>query len=75
MLPANHVWVYITDLIPRQMVEFGHRAAEAKWRTSAKWAQGELPPAVSSILGKLCAGISQRCGPISLSSFSAQSTW
>src|ERR1700759_1066611 len=23
-LPANQVWIYITDLIPRQMVEFGN---------------------------------------------------
>ena len=34
-LPANHVWIYITDLIPRQMVEFGNvlpePGDEAKW--------------------------------------------
>jgi phenylpyruvate tautomerase PptA (4-oxalocrotonate tautomerase family) len=23
-LPANHIWVYISDLIPRQMAEFGN---------------------------------------------------
>jgi phenylpyruvate tautomerase PptA (4-oxalocrotonate tautomerase family) len=23
-VPANHVWVYITDLLPRQMAEFGN---------------------------------------------------
>ena len=34
-LPANHVWIYITDLIPRQMAEFGNvlpePGEEAKW--------------------------------------------
>jgi len=34
-LPTNHVWIYITDLIPRQMVEFGNvlpePGGEAKW--------------------------------------------
>jgi phenylpyruvate tautomerase PptA (4-oxalocrotonate tautomerase family) len=34
-LPANHVWIYITDLIPRQMAEFGNvlpePGDEARW--------------------------------------------
>jgi phenylpyruvate tautomerase PptA (4-oxalocrotonate tautomerase family) len=34
-LPANHIWVYITDLIPRQMAEFGNvlpePGDEARW--------------------------------------------
>ena len=34
-LPTNHVWIYISDLIPRQMVEFGNvlpePGDEAKW--------------------------------------------
>jgi phenylpyruvate tautomerase PptA (4-oxalocrotonate tautomerase family) len=42
MLPANHVWVYITDLIPRQMAEFGHVLPEPG--DEAKWAEG-LPAA------------------------------
>ena len=42
MLPANHVWVYISDLIPRQMVEFGHVLPEPG--DEAKWAEG-LPAA------------------------------
>ncbi len=41
-LPANHVWVYITDLIPRQMAEFGHVLPEPG--DEAKWAEG-LPAA------------------------------
>jgi phenylpyruvate tautomerase PptA (4-oxalocrotonate tautomerase family) len=42
MVPANHVWVYITDLIPRQMAEFGHVLPEPG--DEAKWAEG-LPVA------------------------------
>ena len=42
MLPANHVWVYITDLIPRQMAEFGHVLPEPG--DEAKWAE-RLPAA------------------------------
>ena len=42
MVPANHVWVYISDLIPRQMAEFGHVLPEPG--DEAKWAQG-LPVA------------------------------
>ena len=38
MLPANHVWVYISDLIPRQMIEFGHVLPEPG--DEAKWAEG-----------------------------------
>ena len=34
-LPKNNIWVYITELLPRQMVEFGHvlpePGDEAKW--------------------------------------------
>lgn len=34
-LPENNIWIYITDLIPRQMVEFGHvlpePGDEARW--------------------------------------------
>lgn len=34
-LSKNNIWVYITDLLPRQMVEFGHvlpePGDEAKW--------------------------------------------
>ena len=37
-LPGNNIWVYITDLIPRQMAEFGHvlpePGDEAKWAAS-----------------------------------------
>src|SRR2546429_9737055 len=32
-LSKRNVWVYITDLVPRQMVEFGHVLPEAgDWR-------------------------------------------
>ena len=41
-LPANHVWVYITDLIPRQMAEFGNVLPEPG--DEAKWTEA-LPPA------------------------------
>jgi phenylpyruvate tautomerase PptA (4-oxalocrotonate tautomerase family) len=41
-LPASHVWVYITDLIPRQMAEYGHVLPEPG--EEAKWADG-LPAA------------------------------
>lgn len=34
-LPANNVWIYITDLLPQQMAEFGHvlpePGDEARW--------------------------------------------
>lgn len=34
-LPRSNIWIYITDLVPRQMVEFGHvlpeSGGEAKW--------------------------------------------
>jgi phenylpyruvate tautomerase PptA (4-oxalocrotonate tautomerase family) len=34
-LPANHVWIYLTDLVPRQMAEFGNvlpePGDEGKW--------------------------------------------
>jgi phenylpyruvate tautomerase PptA (4-oxalocrotonate tautomerase family) len=42
MVPASHVWVYISDLIPRQMAEFGHVLPEPGDET--KWAQS-LPAA------------------------------
>jgi phenylpyruvate tautomerase PptA (4-oxalocrotonate tautomerase family) len=35
-LPKRNVWVYITDLAPRQMVEFGHVLPEAG--DEARWA-------------------------------------
>jgi phenylpyruvate tautomerase PptA (4-oxalocrotonate tautomerase family) len=41
-VPANHVWVYITDLIPRQMVEFGNVLPEPG--SEVKWTEA-LPPA------------------------------
>ena len=41
-LPANLVWVYITDLIPRQMAEFGNVLPEPG--DEAKWTEA-LPPA------------------------------
>jgi phenylpyruvate tautomerase PptA (4-oxalocrotonate tautomerase family) len=41
-LPNNNIWVYITDLIPRQMAEFGHVLPEPG--DEAKWAAG-LPEA------------------------------
>jgi phenylpyruvate tautomerase PptA (4-oxalocrotonate tautomerase family) len=41
-VPANHVWVYITDLTPRQMVEFGNVLPEPG--DEAKWTE-TLPPA------------------------------
>ncbi len=41
-LPANHVWIYISDLIPRQMVEFGNVLPEPG--DEAKWTDA-LPPA------------------------------
>jgi phenylpyruvate tautomerase PptA (4-oxalocrotonate tautomerase family) len=41
-LPTNHVWIYITDLIPRQMVEFGNVLPEPG--DEAKWTEA-LPPA------------------------------
>lgn len=42
MLPANHIWVYVSDLIPRQMAEFGHVLPEPG--DEAKWAES-LPAA------------------------------
>jgi phenylpyruvate tautomerase PptA (4-oxalocrotonate tautomerase family) len=37
-LPNNNIWVYISDLIPRQMAEFGHvlpePGREAEWAAS-----------------------------------------
>ncbi len=37
-LPTNNIWVYISDLVPRQMAEFGHvlpePGDEAKWTES-----------------------------------------
>lgn len=34
-LPRNNIWIYINDLVPRQMVEFGHvlpePGGEADW--------------------------------------------
>jgi len=41
-LPKRNVWVYITDLVPRQMVEFGHVLPEAG--DEARWAAA-LPEA------------------------------
>jgi phenylpyruvate tautomerase PptA (4-oxalocrotonate tautomerase family) len=41
-LPANHVWIYLTDLVPRQMVEFGNVLPEPG--DEGKWAQA-LPQA------------------------------
>jgi phenylpyruvate tautomerase PptA (4-oxalocrotonate tautomerase family) len=41
-LPKRNVWVYITDLVPRQMVEFGHALPEAG--EEARWAAA-LPEA------------------------------
>ena len=72
LLPANHVWVYITDLIPRQMVEFGHVLPEPG--DEAKWAGGTACGRIAPIWRVLRQN-SQRCGPINRSSFSAHSTW
>jgi phenylpyruvate tautomerase PptA (4-oxalocrotonate tautomerase family) len=41
-LPKRNVWVYITDLVPRQMVEFGHVLPQAG--DEARWAAA-LPEA------------------------------
>jgi hypothetical protein len=41
-LPANHVWIYISDLIPRQMVEFGNVLPEPG--DEGEWTEA-LPPA------------------------------
>jgi phenylpyruvate tautomerase PptA (4-oxalocrotonate tautomerase family) len=41
-LPKRNIWVYITDLVPRQMVEFGHVLPEAG--DEARWAAA-LPEA------------------------------
>jgi phenylpyruvate tautomerase PptA (4-oxalocrotonate tautomerase family) len=41
-LSKRNVWVYITDLVPRQMVEFGHVLPEAG--DEARWAAA-LPEA------------------------------
>jgi phenylpyruvate tautomerase PptA (4-oxalocrotonate tautomerase family) len=41
-LPKRNVWVYIADLVPRQMVEFGHVLPEAG--DEARWAAA-LPEA------------------------------
>jgi phenylpyruvate tautomerase PptA (4-oxalocrotonate tautomerase family) len=41
-LPANHVWIYITDLIPRQMAEFGNVLPEPG--NEARWTEA-LPAA------------------------------
>jgi len=41
-LAKRNVWVYITDLVPRQMVEFGHVLPEAG--DEARWAAA-LPEA------------------------------
>src|ERR1700730_3439358 len=41
-LPKRNVWVYITDLVPRQMVESGHVLPEAG--DEARWAAA-LPEA------------------------------
>ena len=40
-LPANHVWIYITDLIPRQMVEFGNVLPEPG--NEAEWTERLAP--------------------------------
>jgi phenylpyruvate tautomerase PptA (4-oxalocrotonate tautomerase family) len=40
-LPANHIWVYLSDLIPRQMAEFGNLLPEPG--EEAKWTEA-LPP-------------------------------
>jgi phenylpyruvate tautomerase PptA (4-oxalocrotonate tautomerase family) len=41
-LPKRNVWLYISDLVPRQMVEFGHVLPEAG--DEARWAAA-LPEA------------------------------
>jgi phenylpyruvate tautomerase PptA (4-oxalocrotonate tautomerase family) len=41
-LPTNNVWIYITDLIPRQMVEFGNVLPEPG--DERTWTEA-LPPA------------------------------
>src|SRR2546430_17554809 len=41
-LSKRNVWIYITDLVPRQMVEFGHVLPEAG--DEARWAAA-LPEA------------------------------
>jgi phenylpyruvate tautomerase PptA (4-oxalocrotonate tautomerase family) len=41
-LPTNNVWLYITDLVPRQMAEFGNVLPEPG--DEARWTQA-LPPA------------------------------
>jgi phenylpyruvate tautomerase PptA (4-oxalocrotonate tautomerase family) len=52
-LPPNHVWIYITDLIPRQMVEFGHVLPEPG--DEAKWTEA-LPPADRAHMQSFKAG-------------------
>ena len=41
-LSKNNIWVYITDLLPRQMVEFGHVLPEPG--DEAKWADALPEP-------------------------------